>query len=76
MINKFRGKYTTEQDQEDIDAVIRREVEVFLNTEKMTEANLVKLDQIILRQIQPGSGKEFDGKSNLGSVHHSNFEEY
>lgn len=45
LINKFRGKYNVTAENEKVDRVIKAEVEKFLDTEQMTETNLVKLDK-------------------------------
>ena len=45
LVNKFRGKYQVVADMDQFDYTIREEVENFLNTQQMTEANLVTLDK-------------------------------
>ncbi len=48
MVNKFRGKYLSGkasiEEENNVDRVIRAEVMKFLESEQMTEANLIKLD--------------------------------
>ena len=48
LVNKFRGKYQIDMDEENpMDRVITAEVARLLETESMTEVNLVKLDKRI-----------------------------
>jgi len=48
LVNKFRGKYlsgsASMEEENNVDRVIRAEVSRFLETEQMTEANLIRLD--------------------------------
>ena len=48
LVNKFRGKYLSSkanvEEENNVDRVIRAEVSKFLESEQMTEGNLIKLD--------------------------------
>jgi uncharacterized protein YeeX (DUF496 family) len=45
LINKFRLKYRVKPDIDDIDQVIRDEVEALMYQDKISEAELSKLDK-------------------------------
>ena len=53
LVNKFRGKYAGDLEVEESqwDKVIRNEVAQFLETDNMTEADLVKLDKRLAEKL-------------------------
>ncbi len=56
LVNKFRGKYLSGrasiEEENNVDRVIRAEVMKFLESEQMTEANLIKLDTRLSEILQ------------------------
>ena len=52
LVNKFRGKYGVELDDNN-DRLIRAEVSRFLETDQMTEVNLIKLDKRLQEILIP-----------------------
>ena len=70
-MNKFRGKYCLNGDDETAtDKFIREEVAKFLEAEEMSEANLVKLDKR-LADVLTGSatgGPKFNYNVSRGSM--------
>lgn len=49
LINKFRNKIGVQPDGGELDQLIRKEVTEFLEHERATEANLIKLDKRLAR---------------------------
>lgn len=54
IINKFRAKFGVRPQIDDLDAVIKQEVDNLLSGEQMTEASLLKLDKKIQSMVSNG----------------------
>ena len=62
LVNKFRGKYQIDLDADSgLDRVVRAEVARFLETEQMTEANLIKLDKRLSELLTKGASASVAG---------------
>ena len=62
LVNKFRGKYQIDIDADSgLDRVVRAEVARFLETEQMTEANLIKLDKRLAELLSKGASASVAG---------------
>lgn len=62
LVNKFRGKYQIDIDADaGLDRVVRAEVARFLETEQMTEANLIKLDKRLGELVTKGASASVAG---------------
>lgn len=69
LVNKFRGKYQIDiDDQSGLIRLVRAEVGRFLDSEQMTEANLVNLDkrlgEIVTSRVTAGNPTASRGASN------------
>jgi hemerythrin superfamily protein len=61
-VNKFRGKYQIDIDADTgLDRVVRAEVARFLETEQMTESNLIKLDKRLAELLSKGASGSVAG---------------
>ena len=69
LVNKFRGKYCVDMAEEEnaMDRLIRAEVARFLETDQMTEANLIKLDKRLAEMIGKQSGVPTGRSQGIGS---------
>ena len=79
LINKLRGKYSINADANpEVDQAIRQEVEMFLHTETMSEANLLRLDKKLQKQLglssaqQKGRSNKSMNREGLQSLNNSN----
>jgi hypothetical protein len=62
LVNKFRGKYQIDIDADSgLDRVVRAEVARFLETEQMTESNLIKLDKRLAELLSKGASASVAG---------------
>lgn len=62
LVNKFRGKYQIDIDADTgLDRVVRAEVARFLETEQMTESNLIKLDKRLAELLSKGASASVAG---------------
>jgi hypothetical protein len=70
LVNKFRGKFNAMAQTDDFEAVIRYEVDKFVNSQQMSEQNLIALDKS-LTQLAQQKGFALNKRNSTRALNHN-----